>query len=84
MDNNKLEKALRLKKEIEELEDFLEYMGDAKLKGEMSVEKPRILFKYKSWRNKEKTFVFNDRLTFNILLQVDRELDDLKMQYEDL
>ncbi|MGL4731272.1 MAG: hypothetical protein ACRCW0_06780 [Clostridium sp.] len=82
MDNSKLEKALKLKKEIEELEAFLEYMLDIDLKGEMIVKKPKFLFKYKSWRNKEKSFSFNERLTFNILLQVEKELDDLKLQYE--
>lgn len=84
MDNSKLEKALKLKKEIEEIEEFLEYMLDVDLKGEMAVKKPKFLFKYKSWRNKEKSFSFNERLTFNILLQVEKELDDLKLQYEAL
>lgn len=84
MDNKTLKEALKLKEQIEELEDFLEYIQDSNLKGEMTVKKPKFLFKYKSWRNKEKSFIFNERLTFNILLQVDKELDDLKLQYERL
>lgn len=84
MDNSILEKALSLKKEIEELEDFLEYIQDTELKGKIIVKKPKFLFKYKSWRSKEKSFDFNDRLTFNILIQVEKELDDLKLQYERL
>lgn len=84
MDNKTLKEALKLKEQIEELEDFLEYIQDSNLKGEMTVKKPKFLFKYKSWRNKEKSFMFNERLTFNILLQVDKELDDLKLQYERL
>ncbi len=84
MDSIKLEKALSLKEEIEELEDFLRYVNDTELKGEIIVKKPKFLFKYKSWRNKEKSFDFNDRLTFNILMQVEKELEDLKLQYERL
>lgn len=84
MDNKKLKRALELKEQIEELEDFIEYIRDCDLKGEIKIKKPRVIFNYKSWRNKEKTFEFNERLTFCILLQVDKELEDLKMQYERL
>ena len=82
MDNKKLREALELKEEIEVLENFLEYMSDNNLKGEIKVSKPKILLKYKSWRNKEKTFKLNDRLTFWVLMQVEKELIDLKLQYE--
>ena len=82
MDNSKLEEGLRLKAEIEELEDFLKYIQDYPLKGEIIAKKPKFLFKYKSWRNKEKIFKLNDRLTFRLLLEVERELDDLKLQYD--
>ena len=82
MDNSKLKEGLRLKAEIEELEDFLKYIQDYPLKGEVIVKKPKFLFKYKSWRNKEKSFKLNDRLTFRLLLEVERELDDLKLQYD--
>ncbi len=77
-----MKEALKLKEEIEVLENFLEYMSDNNLKGEIKVNKPKILFKYKSWRNKEKTFKLNDRLTFWVLMQVEKELIDLKLQYE--
>lgn len=84
MNDYQLERGLQLKKEIEELEDFLKYMLDCDLKGEVTIKKPVVLFKYITWRNKEKSFTFNERLTFNILLQAEKELEDLKLQYESL
>ena len=74
MDNNKLKEGLRLKNEIEKLEKFLRYMQDCSLKGEIAVKKPRFLFKYKSWRNKEEVFELNSRLTFRLLLEINKEL----------
>lgn len=82
MNNENLKKALELQKQIDELENFLEFICDLGLKGETTVKKWETIFKYKSWRKEEKTFKFNERLTFNILLQVEKELDDLKKQFE--
>lgn len=84
MDNEQLKRGLKLKEEIKELENFLEFMRDLNLQGEVKVKMPKVLFSYKTWRNKERSFKFNDRLTFHILMQVQKELEDLKLQYEAL
>lgn len=81
MKSEQLEKGNKLKKEIEELKDFVEYIQDCK-DGTFSIRKPKFLFKYKTWFGKEKTFKLNERLAFRMLLEVEKELDDLQKQFE--
>ena len=83
MKKEQLEKAIELKKEIEELEKFLEGIKES-LEGSFIIRKPFFLFKYKSWFNKEKSYEVNKRLAFRILLEIEKELEDLKKQFENL
>lgn len=83
MKRDQLEKGNKLKKEIDELKDFAQYIQDCK-EGIFVIRKPKFLFKYKTWFGKEKTFKLNERLAFRMLLEVDKELDDLQNQFEHL
>ncbi|WP_270505557.1 hypothetical protein [Paraclostridium sordellii] len=81
MKRDQLEKGNKLKKEIEELEDFVRYIEACK-NGTFIITKPKFIFKYKTWFGTEKTFKLNERLAFRMLLEVDKELEDLQKQFE--
>ncbi|MCE9677473.1 hypothetical protein LPC27_16955 [Paraclostridium bifermentans] len=83
MKRDQLEKGNKLKKEIDELKDFAQYIQDCK-EGTFVIRKPKFLFKYKTWVGKENTFKLNERLAFRMLLEVDKELEDLQKQFENL
>lgn len=83
MKRDQLDKGNKLKKEIDELENFVQYIQECKM-GTFVIRKPKFLFKYKTWFGKEKAFKLNERLAFRMLLEVNKELDELQNQFEHL
>lgn len=81
MDKDKLNKANELQTEIKELESFLLFMNRCK---EVKLTIKASKFKYFSFGNIEQTLNLSDRLLFRMLLEINREVDDLKYQFENL
>lgn len=81
MDKDKLNKANELQAEIKELESFLLFMNRCK-EGKLTIKASK--FKYFSFGNIEQTLNLNNRLLFRMLLEINREVDDLKYQFENL
>ena len=90
MDDKKLEKALKLKEEIRELNKFLDYMYDRDLWGEIKVKgnkkdlKAWIRLKVNNWNSSERVLKLNRGLLNDVLMMACNELKRLEDEYEKL
>ena len=91
MDDNRLEKALRLKEEIKDLKRFLDHMSNHGLWGEVKVEKSKakglkawIRLKVNDWNGSERVLKLNRGLLNEVLMLACNELKRLEDEYEKL
>ena len=86
MDDKKLERALKLKEEINTLDKFLDYALSPYRKGELKVMGPKAWLKFKisGWSKSEMTLELDDSLMNDIWSLISNKLARLEDEYEKL
>ena len=86
MDDKKLERALKLKEEINTLDKFLDHMINPYTKGELKVVgfKAWLKFKVGNWEKSEMTLELDKDLVKDIWALISNKLARLEDEYEKL